>query len=190
MRRYRQNIRSDTLARRFGGSIPILFDPASILGCQLWLDAADTSSITLSGSNVTQWRDKSGNGLTVSAASSQPTYVTNALNGLGTLAFNGGQNLSAGSVTAGKLIGNTGSSATFCVFSVSDNTAGNCPISWDDSNYTYRYIITWDSSGIMIDLGDASAGIANRRITIPKCYSKKCRKHQIKSKCKSFYNRK
>lgn len=38
------------------------FDPTSIAGCTLWLDGADLSSITLSGSNVTQWRDKSGNG--------------------------------------------------------------------------------------------------------------------------------
>ena len=49
--------------------------------------------------------DKSTNGLTVSAASSQPTYVTNAANGLGTVAFNGSQGLNAGSVTAGKLLG-------------------------------------------------------------------------------------
>jgi hypothetical protein len=28
----------------------------------LWLDAADLSTITASGSRVSQWRDKSGNG--------------------------------------------------------------------------------------------------------------------------------
>ena len=143
------------------------FQPIDVPGCALWLDAADQSSMTLSGSNVTQWNDKSGNELTVSAASSQPTYVTNGLNRLGTLAFNGSQGLSAGSVTAGKLLGTTGTSATFCVFSVSDNTAGSCPISWDDNSYTYRFIIIWDSSGIIFDLGDSSAGIANRRIAIP-----------------------
>lgn len=40
------------------------FSPTSIAGCQLWLDAADTSaaSMTLSGSTVTVWKDKSGNG--------------------------------------------------------------------------------------------------------------------------------
>ena len=143
------------------------FHPTDIDGCQLWLDGADQSSITLSGSSVTQWRDKSGNGLNVSAASSQPTYVANGLNKLGTLAFNGSQNLTAGSVTAGQLLGSTGSSATFCVFSVSDNTAGNCPISWDDSSYTWRFIPFWEPSGIIVDLGNASAGVSNRRITIP-----------------------
>jgi hypothetical protein len=38
------------------------FTPKSITGCTLWLDAADTSTIT-GTSSVTAWRDKSGNGL-------------------------------------------------------------------------------------------------------------------------------
>ena len=37
------------------------FDPRSLSGCQLWLDAADTTTLSLSGSAVTGWRDKSGN---------------------------------------------------------------------------------------------------------------------------------
>lgn len=38
------------------------FAPTSISGLALWLDASDTSTITTSGLNVTQWNDKSGNG--------------------------------------------------------------------------------------------------------------------------------
>jgi hypothetical protein len=38
------------------------FNPTTIAGITLWLDGADTSSITLSGTNITQWRDKSGQG--------------------------------------------------------------------------------------------------------------------------------
>ena len=41
------------------------FLPTSIPGCQLWLDAADTSTIT-GTSPVTAWQDKSGTGRTVS----------------------------------------------------------------------------------------------------------------------------
>jgi hypothetical protein len=44
---------------RFG---PPMILPTQISGCTLWLDAADATTFTLSGSNVTQWRDKSGNG--------------------------------------------------------------------------------------------------------------------------------
>jgi hypothetical protein len=37
------------------------FNPLDISGCSLWLDAGDPTTLTLSGSNVTQWADKSGN---------------------------------------------------------------------------------------------------------------------------------
>jgi hypothetical protein len=46
-------------AQKYAGSGS--FTPTSIAGCQLWLDAADTSSMSFSsGSNINQWRDKSG----------------------------------------------------------------------------------------------------------------------------------
>jgi hypothetical protein len=37
------------------------FSPLSITGAQLWLDAADTTTITGTSAAVTAWRDKSGN---------------------------------------------------------------------------------------------------------------------------------
>jgi hypothetical protein len=40
---------------------PLTFNPTSISGCQWWLDSADSSRVLLSGVNVTQWNDKSGN---------------------------------------------------------------------------------------------------------------------------------
>jgi hypothetical protein len=60
-------------------SIPIVtraFQPIDIPNCALWLDAADAATLTLSGSNVTQWNDKSGNGqnVTQGTPSLQPTY--------------------------------------------------------------------------------------------------------------------
>jgi hypothetical protein len=60
------------------------FQPNDILGCQLWLDAADPSTIALSSGTVTLWNDKSGNGYSViqPIAANRPTYTTNLLNGL------------------------------------------------------------------------------------------------------------
>ena len=54
-----------------------------------WWDSSDTSTVTLSGSNVTQLNDKSGNSFTLTQASSsnRPTYTTNAINGLGALTW-------------------------------------------------------------------------------------------------------
>lgn len=56
----------------------------------LWLDAADTSTITLNGSNVSQWDDKSGNDnhATQASAADQPVYTLNALNNKPALTFN------------------------------------------------------------------------------------------------------
>ena len=54
------------------------FTPLSVKGCALWLDALDTTTVTLSGSTVTQWRDKSptGSTLTVPSGCGGPTYTT------------------------------------------------------------------------------------------------------------------
>jgi hypothetical protein len=58
------------------------FTPTSITGCSLWLDAADSSTITIQ-TGVSQWTDKSGQGrhVTQSTTSLQPVYssVSNAL---------------------------------------------------------------------------------------------------------------
>lgn len=56
---------------------PVLrpFNPTDIANCALWLDAADAKTITLSGSNVTAWADKSGNGNNPTISSSKPTYI-------------------------------------------------------------------------------------------------------------------
>uniref|UniRef100_A0A6C0L8H1 Fibronectin type-III domain-containing protein n=1 Tax=viral metagenome TaxID=1070528 RepID=A0A6C0L8H1_9ZZZZ len=63
-----------------------LYNPLAIPGCILWLDAADTASIVLSGSNVTQWNDKSNGGynFTQATTASQPTYsaMSNGKNGI------------------------------------------------------------------------------------------------------------
>lgn len=82
-----------------------LWEPAELgssLG--LWLDAADASTITLNGSNVSQWNDKSGNGRHVSqaTAANQPSYGTRALNNKNTIEFSGNQMLfSTASVLSG-----------------------------------------------------------------------------------------
>ena len=66
------------------GTLPYYatFSPRSIPGCSLWLDAADSSTITIQ-TGVSQWSDKSGQGrhVTQSTTSFQPVYssASNAL---------------------------------------------------------------------------------------------------------------
>ena len=65
-----------------------LWTPA-LLQPTLWLDAADASTITLNGSTVSQWSDKSGTGnhMTNAIASSQPLYSATGFNGRPALDF-------------------------------------------------------------------------------------------------------
>ncbi len=57
-----------------------LFTPAYSTNLSLWLDGADSSTFSFSsGSNVSQWRDKSGNGLNFSTTTGTPTYTSNTL---------------------------------------------------------------------------------------------------------------
>jgi hypothetical protein len=58
------------------------FQPPDVGALSLWLDAADQSTLTLSSTNVTAWRDKSSNAYSFTGAvGAYPTY-SNTLNGL------------------------------------------------------------------------------------------------------------
>jgi hypothetical protein len=61
-----------------------VFVPTQISGCQVWFDAADANTFSTTGSNITQWRDKSSNAYSIgqSTATKQPFYIANAQNGL------------------------------------------------------------------------------------------------------------
>lgn len=62
------------------------FTPTSISNCRLWLDCADSNTITLSGSNVTQIRDKSGNNNNA-VPSAYTAPVTGTLNSINAVNF-------------------------------------------------------------------------------------------------------
>ena len=59
-----------------------IFNPLDVSGCLLWLDAADSTTLTLSGTSVTQWNDKSGNSNNVSqgTVAKMPTYSNSIIN--------------------------------------------------------------------------------------------------------------
>lgn len=62
-------------------SASAFWTPAQLPSLSAWYDASDASTITLNGSTVNQWRDKSGNARHVSqaTATNQPSYTTNAI---------------------------------------------------------------------------------------------------------------
>lgn len=66
------------------------FNPKSIAGLQLWLDAADSSTIT-TGTGVSEWRDKSATGSkwAQTTGNNQPATGTQTLNGKNVIVFDG-----------------------------------------------------------------------------------------------------
>ena len=77
---YNSIIRSIAVANR-------PFQPVDIAGCQLWLDAADATTIVGTASDVTGWKDKSGSGYSASKYSVDTGTITTSTspNGLPTL---------------------------------------------------------------------------------------------------------
>jgi hypothetical protein len=74
-----------------GGGAPPAFNPTSIAGCQLWLDASDTATISVSATLVSQWNDKSGNSRNFTQATTlnKPLSGTRTQNGLNLIDFDG-----------------------------------------------------------------------------------------------------
>lgn len=87
------------------------FIPLNVSTCQLWLDAADRSTFTFSGANISQWRDKSGNAYNANAVGTIPYNAS--INGKTTPSWTG----SVSTYFRGTGLTNTGTTLTaFSVF--------------------------------------------------------------------------
>ena len=144
------------------------FQPTVISGCQLWMDAVDTSSMTLSGSNVTVWTDKSGNGRNATGGVS-PTLATNGITFNGTsqyLATTYSSVPSSESVFV--VVTWTGTTNRFyCIIGTSETLGRNYNVLKQSSGINS---ITWDrwavgnyapTPGILADVRFMSSGIYN-----------------------------
>ena len=73
-------------------AVGVHWTPAAITTA-LWLDAADATTISLSGSNVTEWRNKSGTTNTYIPNTTGPTVASAAIGGKNALDFGVGLGL-------------------------------------------------------------------------------------------------
>lgn len=71
------------------GQLPAPANPLTTGGLTVWLDATDATTLSLSGQEVLQWDDKSGNlhHATPASAANRPTLVAGGINGLPTVRF-------------------------------------------------------------------------------------------------------
>ena len=74
-----------------------LWTPAQI-STSIWFDASDAATITLNGSTVSQWRDKSGAArhMSQATAASQPTYIASSINGRAVVSLDGSNDWMSG----------------------------------------------------------------------------------------------
>jgi hypothetical protein len=130
------------------------FDPRNTPNCTLWLDAADTRTVT-GTTTVTAWADKSGNGFngTLVTISTTPALISNALNGKSVINFTGGSymttTLSLGTTQPFTLftVARPGfNGTTMAVATVNGNgaTRPNCIILFKESN---TYNNNWTMGG-------------------------------------------
>jgi hypothetical protein len=125
------------------------FQPIDILFCKLWLDAADESTFSFSsGSNVSQWRDKSASANHASALS-------------GTITRSNIPSTSRGSVTltsafmtfVNPTLLTGGSSSIFFVFSTADGITNGHPLGRASLTATENSHLNWSDNNLYEYLG-------------------------------------
>jgi hypothetical protein len=93
------------------------FNPKSLPGLALWLDASDPASVLLTDNAVSEWSDKSGNNrhLTQSTPNNRPTYAT-TVNGRNAITFDGDNDVLFRSSLATTLLSSTDGATALYVF--------------------------------------------------------------------------
>lgn len=120
------------------------FSPLSIANCKVWLDASDTSTISLSGSEVTQWTDKTANGyaFTQGTSANRPLSGTRTQNSKNVIDFDGSND---------RL--------------VSTAAASTWNFLHDGTEYTFLVAFLQDLDGNGAFLGTSAANFGNRGAT-------------------------
>ena len=134
-----------------------------IKGLTLWLDAAGwfegsaadsfvASDINSSTASIGTWYDTKTNSsyklnVTQGTASKKPTYIKDATNGLPSVKFDGGDNLTTASITASNFVGtgssttNSGSATVFLVQKYNSPLHRESSVWWQGSSPTQRFNI-------------------------------------------------
>lgn len=114
------------------------FDPRTVSGLKLWLDASDSSSYTLA-TGVSEWRDKSGNGhaYTQAVGANQPLVVAGP-GGRNCLDFDGGNDRLIGGASTLGLLRNVTGCTVYVARKADTNNATRGVINWAQSTSATR----------------------------------------------------
>ncbi|MCF7730934.1 MAG: hypothetical protein K9N23_04565, partial [Akkermansiaceae bacterium] len=93
----RNTLKHLALALTMGAAMYLGAAPASATpvttGLTLHLDASDSSTMTLDGSTVNEWRDKNGSAAKMTRDNGAPTVVASGIGGLPTVHFTNGSSM-------------------------------------------------------------------------------------------------
>lgn len=120
------------------------WQPSDLSGLMAWYDASDSGSLTLSGADVTQWNDLSGNGyhLTQGTAGRYPQYGATSFNSsYPGLTFAGGDWMTV----AAFALGADATSSAVAVCTLDTNVTGQRLLSMTDSTNLDDY----DNGGVI-----------------------------------------
>ena len=144
----------------------VLFTPNRLTNLALWLDAGDSGTVILNGSDASEWRDKSGNDRHASQATAarQPEYVSSAQNGLGALRFDAASQhfLTAGTTSTWNFLHNGSNAAVFIL--------ARCRSTGENPNATHAYLSTGGAAtasiGYRISYDDRSILPRNNSLSV------------------------
>lgn len=139
----------------FSNTPPIVipFSPTQISQIHSWYDAADATTMSLSGNQVTSWTDKNNHvtQFTQATATSQPLLQTNAINGKSALSFDGGDMMTA-------MISNSVGTDTTVVYVLQlANYSSRIPFSFNTTTYNFGPDIYFNAGQITWNTGDSNS---------------------------------
>lgn len=118
---------------------------------KVWLDAADTTTYTLNGSTVSEWRDKSANAYVFSqgTAANQPTRITAGLNSRNTIEWGGNDKLDSTAAASTWKFLHDGTNYLFCFVGKFQTQKGYLVQTDAESSGNAGARITWETGGAL-----------------------------------------
>jgi hypothetical protein len=125
--------------------------PDEISGLEWWVDAADAATITASGSNLTQWQDKSGNARHLNTSyNGAPQTGTRTVNGLNVIDFTPNDDISRASGQFMQAL----SALTLIVVALTDITNNQVIIGEaNTANNSDQYRLAFSATGGAVNFG-------------------------------------
>lgn len=133
--------------------------PTDIAGCILWLDGADASSVTLSGANMTQWNDKSGNSHHATEGTAWPVWTADPDTGFHKAVFSSSRMVIASTAA----LNPTAGVSLFVMCDPTGNDFYGMVVGKDDGAWTSGWSIVIDSTagvGLQFQVNGTQRAIA------------------------------